>query len=159
MRIGFGYDAHPLSTGRPLVIGGVLIPADRGPDGHSDADVLIHAIIDALLGAAAMRDIGQRFPDHDPRYKNIESTQLLASVMDDIRAAGHEPGNLDATICLQKPAIAHYIPEMQRILADAMNLSVGQIGIKATTTEHMGFVGRGEGVAAYAVVLLKESAP
>ncbi len=159
MRIGFGYDAHPLTAGRSLVIGGVTIPSDKGAAGHSDADVLTHAIMDALLGAAAMRDIGHHFPDDDPRYKNIQSMQLLADVMTMIRRHGYEPGNIDATVCLQRPKIAEYIPAMQRILAEAMGVDEGQVGIKATTTEHMGFVGRGEGIAAYAVALLLNASP
>lgn len=159
MRIGFGYDAHPLVTGKPLVIGGVTIPADKGAAGHSDADVLTHAIMDALLGAAALRDIGCHFPADDPRFKNISSMHLLDDVMELIRSSGYEPANIDATICLQRPRIAEYIPAMQRSLARVMGIDEDRVGIKATTTEHMGFVGRGEGIAAYAVALLFKPSP
>ncbi len=157
MRIGFGYDAHPLVTGKTLVIGGVSISFEKGAAGYSDADVLTHAIMDALLGAAALRDIGHHFPDNDPRFKNTSSMHLLDDVMELVRSSGYEPANIDATICLQRPKIAEYIPAMQRSLARVMGIDEDQVGVKATTTEHMGFVGRGEGIAAYAVVLLRKS--
>ncbi len=159
MRIGFGYDAHPLVTGKPLVIGGVTIPADKGAAGHSDADVLTHAIMDALLGAAALRDIGYHFPADDRWFENISSMHLLDDVMELIRSSGYEPANIDATVCLQRPKIAEYIPAMQRSLARVMGIDEDQVGVKATTTEHMGFVGRGEGIAAYAVALLFKPSP
>ncbi len=157
VRTGFGYDVHPLVAGRPLVIGGVSVPSEKGLDGYSDADVLIHAIMDALLGAAGMRDIGFHFPDNDPQFKNFDSKRLLGKCMELIRSRGYELGNVDATVCLQKPAISAHIPEMQKALADTMKVARDQIGIKATTTEHMGFVGRAEGISAYAVALLVTS--
>jgi len=157
IRTGFGYDVHPLVTGRSLVIGGCLIPHHKGADGHSDADVLIHALIDALLGAAALRDTGYHFPDHDPLYKNADSRQLLITCMRLIRAKGYELGNVDATVCLEQPRLSDYIPEMQKVLAETMDVETGQVGIKATTTERLGFVGREEGIAAYAVALLVKS--
>ncbi len=157
MRTGFGYDVHPLVAGRPLVIGGVVVPHHKGADGHSDADVLIHAIMDALLGAAGMRDIGFHFPDRDPEYHNISSKRLLAQCMEMIRDRGYELGNVDATVCLQRPRIADYIAGMQRTLAETMGVREDQVGVKASTTEHLGFVGREEGIAAYAVALLLSS--
>ncbi len=159
IRTGFGYDAHPLVAGRPLVIGGITVPYHKGAEGHSDADVLIHAIMDALLGAAGMRDIGYHFPDRDTRYKNMDSKRLLAECMAMIRQRGFEPGNVDATVCLQNPEISGHIADMQQVLTETMGVNNDQVSVKATTTEHMGFVGRGEGVAAYAVALLIKSTP
>lgn len=154
MRIGFGYDVHALMAGRPLIIGGVNIPAEKGAMGHSDADVLIHAIMDALLGAAALGDIGRHFPDTDPGYLNIDSKVLLQKVMDMIASKGLKVGNIDATICLQQPRIAPHIPAMIKALCPLLNVHEDQLSVKATTTEHLGFTGRGEGIAAHAVVLL-----
>ncbi len=158
MRIGFGHDVHAFVSGRPLVIGGVRIPFDRGLAGHSDADVLIHAIIDALLGAAGLGDIGRHFPDNDPQYYNMDSSVLLAKTIDKLSDAGYVVGNVDASICLQRPLVSHYIPEMQRLLAGIMRIDTGRLSVKATTTEHLGFVGREEGAAAYAVALILPSA-
>ncbi len=159
MRVGFGYDAHAFSAGHPLIIGGVTIPFDRGPVGHSDADVLIHAIIDALLGAAGMRDIGHHFPGNDMRYRDIDSGLLLATVTGKLRETGYSIGNVDATVCLQRPGIAHYIPEMQRHLSGLMGVATDCVSVKATTTEGLGFTGREEGISAYAVALIRQSAP
>lgn len=157
MRVGFGYDVHRLDGNRPFVIGGVLIPYDKGAVGHSDADVLIHAIMDALLGAAALGDIGQHFPDTDPRYKDADSKWLLEKVMLLLHQRGMIIGNIDSTVCLQQPKISPYIPEMKGVLCELMQLNPDQLSIKATTTEKLGFVGREEGVAAQAVVLVRSS--
>ena len=159
MRIGFGYDVHRLESGRPLVIGGVRVPHDKGAVGYSDADVLIHAIMDALLGAAALGDIGQHFSDTDPRYKDADSKWLLEKVMLMLHQQGLMIGNIDATVCLQQPKISPYAPEMKRVLCELMQLNADQLSVKATTTEKLGFVGREEGISAYAVVLLKSSRP
>ncbi len=156
MRIGFGYDVHQFSPDRKLWLGGIVVPSDRGLLGHSDADVLIHALCDALLGAAAMRDIGYHFPDtKGNEYEGIDSKILLRRVMAMIREAGYELGNCDMTICAQVPKLNPYIPQMQACLAEVMGVAASQVSIKATTTEHLGFVGREEGIAAYAVVLLQ----
>ena len=155
MRIGFGYDVHQFSPGRPLWLGGIEVPHDRGLLGHSDADVAIHALCDALLGAAAMRDIGYHFPDtKGNEYEGIDSKILLRRVMSMLREAGYELGNCDLTICAQAPKINPYIEQMQACLAEVMGVDPNQISIKATTTEHLGFVGREEGIAAYAVALI-----
>ena len=154
MRIGFGYDVHKLTVGKPFVIGGITIPHEKGGEGHSDADVLIHAIMDALLGAAAMRDIGCHFPDTDPAYKNIDSKTLLMKTLVMIRDGGFEIGNIDCTVSLQHPKISPYIPKMQEALCDVMQISQDRLSIKAKTAEHLGFIGRSEGIAAYAVALL-----
>ena len=155
MRIGFGYDVHQFSPDRPLWLGGIVVPSDKGLLGHSDADVLIHALCDAILGAASMRDIGYHFPDtKGNEYEGIDSKILLRRVMEMIRKAGYELGNCDITVCAQAPKLNPYIPQMQECLAQVMNVQPNQINIKATTTEHLGFVGREEGMAAYAVVLL-----
>ena len=155
MRIGFGYDVHQFTPGRPLWLGGIEVPHDRGLLGHSDADVAIHALCDALLGAAAMRDIGYHFPDtKGNEYEGIDSKILLRRVMTMLREAGYELGNCDLTICAQAPKINPYIEQMQACLADVMGVDPNQISIKATTTEHLGFVGREEGIAAYAVALI-----
>jgi len=149
-----GYDVHRLVEGRPLWLGGIRIPHTLGLLGHSDADVLIHAICDALLGAAAMRDIGYHFPDTDGQYKDIDSKILLRQTAQLIRQAGHEIGNIDATICAERPKINPHIPQMQETLAQAMDIQPGQVSIKATTTERLGFTGREEGISAYAVALI-----
>ena len=155
MRIGFGYDVHQFAPGRALWLGGIDIPYERGLLGHSDADVLIHALCDALLGAAALRDIGYHFPDtKGNEYEGIDSKILLRRTMELIRNTGYELGNCDITVCAQAPKLNPYIESMQACLAEVMNVTPGQVSIKATTTEHLGFVGREEGIAAYAVVLL-----
>lgn len=154
MRIGYGMDVHQLVAGRPFWLGGILIPSDFGALGHSDADVLIHAICDALLGAAALGDIGKHFPDTSAEFKNIDSKVLLKQVANLLIEHGYCISNIDSTIALQKPKIGHYIDEMRQTLAAVLGISVSQVSIKATTTEKMGFEGRGEGITAYAVVLL-----
>lgn len=153
-RIGFGYDVHRLVKGYDFWLGGIKIPHSVGAMGHSDADVLIHVICDALLGAANLRDIGYHFPDTDPQYKGIDSKKLLKNVVALLRSKNFEIGNIDSTICLQKPKINPYIEEMQKCLATEMKISHEDISIKATTTETLGFVGREEGISAYAVVLI-----
>lgn len=155
MRVGMGFDVHRLVEGRPLWLGGVNIPWQRGLLGHSDADVVIHALCDALLGAAALRDIGYHFPDTDPRYKGIDSRLLLQHVMRLVDDKGYCLGNCDITICAEQPKINPHIPAMQRELAACMDCDTSQVSIKATTTEGLGYTGRGEGMAAYAVVLLE----
>lgn len=156
MRIGFGYDVHQFSPNRELWLGGILIPCERGLLGHSDADVLIHALCDAILGAAAMRDIGYHFPDtKGNEYEGIDSKILLRRVMEMIRNAGYELGNCDCTICAQAPKLSPYIEQMQMCLAEVMGVPVTSVSVKATTTEHLGFVGREEGIAAYAVALIE----
>ena len=154
IRIGFGYDVHRFVESRELWLGGIKIDHERGLLGHSDADVLIHAICDALLGAANLRDIGYHFPDTAGEFKNIDSKILLAKTAELIRAEGYEIGNIDATICAEKPKLNPHIPQMQTVLAQVLNISENDISIKATTTEKLGFVGREEGIAAQAVVLL-----
>lgn len=155
MRIGFGYDVHQFTPGRPLWLGGIEVPHDRGLLGHSYADVAIHALCDALLGAAAMRDIGYHFPDtKGNEYEGIDSKILLRRVMSMLREAGYELGNCDLTICAQAPKLNPHIEKMQKCLAEVMGVAPNQVNIKATTTEHLGFVGREEGIAAYAVALL-----
>jgi 2-C-methyl-D-erythritol 2,4-cyclodiphosphate synthase len=154
MRVGLGYDAHRLVAGRPLVLGGVEIPHAQGLLGHSDADVLSHAIGDALLGAVGAGDLGSHFPDKDPAYEGISSLILLERIMQIVRDRGFTPKNVDATIVAQAPRLAPHIPAMQANLAPILGVSPADINIKATTTEHMGFAGRGEGMAAYAVVLV-----
>jgi len=154
MRIGQGFDVHALVAGRKLIIGGVHIPYERGLEGHSDADVLLHALCDALLGAAAMGDIGAHFPDTDARYKDADSRVLLREVSALVQEAGYRIVNLDATIIAQAPKMAPHIDAMVNNIAADLGLSRGQINIKATTTERLGFTGRGEGIAAQAAVLL-----
>lgn len=154
MRIGQGFDVHALVAGRKLIIGGVDIPNDKGLDGHSDADVLLHALCDALLGAAAMGDIGGHFPDTDASFKNADSRKLLREVSTLVQEAGYRVVNLDATIIAQAPRMAPHIPGMVNNIAADLGLSRGQVNIKATTTEGLGFAGRAEGIAAQAVVLL-----
>lgn len=153
-RIGFGYDVHKLSEGYDFWLGGIRIPYQMGAVGHSDADVLVHVICDALLGAANLRDIGYHFPDTDPEYKGIDSKKLLKKVVELLRSKKYEIGNIDSTICLQLPKINPHIEEMRQCLATVMEISEEDISIKATTTERLGFVGREEGVSAYAVVLI-----
>ena len=153
-RIGFGYDVHQLSEGYDLMLGGIKIPHSKGSVGHSDADVLIHVICDALLGAANMRDIGFHFPDTDPEYRDIDSKKLLVEVVKKIKDKGYSIGNIDTTVCLQKPKIQLYIPEMITCLSRVMNIEEENLSIKATTTEKMGFTGREEGLEAYAVALI-----
>ncbi len=156
MRIGHGYDVHRLTAGRDLILGGVKIPYERGLDGHSDADVLVHAVMDALLGAAAMRDIGYHFPDTDPQYKGADSILLLKTVAGMLTAAGYRVGNIDATIIAQQPKLKEYIPAMAQNIASALQISVRDVNVKATTEEKLGFTGSGEGMACHAVCLLTE---
>ncbi len=153
-RVGFGYDAHRLAEGRALVLGGVTIPHPRGLEGHSDADVLTHAVIDALLGALGGGDIGRLFPPGDPAYKDIASFELLGQVMIRVRRAGYRIHNLDATLVAEEPRLAEHIPAMVEGLAGVLGVEPQGVNVKATTTEGMGFCGRGEGMAAYAVVSL-----
>ncbi|GAB6011101.1 2-C-methyl-D-erythritol 2,4-cyclodiphosphate synthase [Viscerimonas tarda] len=157
IRVGFGYDVHRLSEERELWLGGIKIPHDRGLLGHSDADVLIHAICDAILGAANMRDIGFHFPDNAGEYKNIDSKILLAKTCDIVSKEGYTIGNIDATICAERPKINPHIPEMQKVMAKILHIDAGDISIKATTSEKMGFVGKEEGFAAYAVALIEKA--
>ncbi len=155
MRIGHGFDVHQLVAGRPCIIGGVSIPFERGLLGHSDADVLLHAICDALLGAAALGDIGKHFPDSDARYRGIDSRELLRHVAALIAVRGYKVGNVDATIIAQAPRMAAHIPAMVSHIAADLGVTAGQVNVKATTTEQLGFTGRGEGIAAEAVCLLE----
>jgi 2-C-methyl-D-erythritol 2,4-cyclodiphosphate synthase len=155
-RIGSGIDFHQLAEGRDLWIGGVKIPHSKGAVGHSDADVLLHAICDALLGAACLGDIGQHFPDTDQAYKNIDSKILLQRTIELIKKESYAIVNIDSTLCLQAPKIKPYVPQMQEVIASITGLSVNDVSIKATTTEKMGFVGREEGLVAYATVLLSK---
>ena len=155
IRVGFGFDVHRLVEGRELWLGGVRLEHTMGLLGHSDADVLIHAICDALLGAANKRDIGYHFPDTDPRYSGIDSKILLRETVRLIREAGYEVGNIDATVCAERPKLNPHIPEMQRCMADVMGIPAEDISIKATTTERLGFTGREEGISAYATVLIE----
>jgi 2-C-methyl-D-erythritol 2,4-cyclodiphosphate synthase len=156
IRVGFGYDVHKLEEGRDFWLGGIKVPHTHGAVGHSDADVLIHVICDALLGAANMRDIGYHFADTDPAYKGIDSKILLQRVMMLLRDAGYEVSNIDSTICLQQPKVNPHIPEMKTVLAKVMEIPEEDISIKATTTEKLGFVGKQEGVAAYTTVLIQK---
>lgn len=153
-RIGHGYDVHRLVAGRKLIIGGVCIPHETGLDGHSDADVLLHAVCDALLGAAALRDIGYHFPDNDDTFKGISSLKLLAKVNELIKSKGFSVGNIDATVIAQKPKLAPYIAEMVKNIAETLGIEPEQVNIKATTEEGLGFTGNKEGIAAHAVALL-----
>ena len=157
IRVGFGYDVHQLQPGLPFWLGGIEVPHFHGALGHSDADVLIHVICDALLGAANLRDIGYHFPDTDPQYKGIDSKKLLAGVMQLLRAKGYAVSNIDSTICLERPKVNPHIPAMRQVLAQVMQVDEDDISIKATTTEKLGFVGRQEGVAAYATVLITKA--
>ena len=155
MRIGHGYDVHRLVEGRALVLGGVHIPFKKGLDGHSDADVLTHAVMDALLGAAAMGDIGKLFPDTDDRYLGADSVALLREVDRRLTEAGYRLGNLDVTVIAQRPKLAPYINQMRQNLAAALRTELQNVSVKATTEEHLGFTGSGEGIAAHAVCLLE----
>ncbi|MBQ2199799.1 MAG: 2-C-methyl-D-erythritol 2,4-cyclodiphosphate synthase [Bacteroidaceae bacterium] len=157
VRIGFGFDVHKLVEGRDLWMGGVKIPHTLGLLGHSDADVLIHAICDAILGAANMRDIGFHFPDTAGEYKDIDSKILLKKTVALVREKGYEIGNIDATICAERPKMNPHIPEMQRVLSEVMGIDIDDISIKATTTEKLGFTGREEGISAYAVALIEKA--
>lgn len=156
MKIGIGYDVHRLTEGRKLILGGVEIPFEKGLLGHSDADVLIHAVMDALLGAMGKGDIGRHFSDKDPAYAGISSVKLLEQVADMMKQAGYRVGNIDAVLVAQRPKVAKYIPEMERVMAEALHCLPENINIKATTEEGLGFTGREEGMAAKAVCLLEK---
>ena len=156
MRIGHGYDVHQLVAGRALILGGVKIPYEQGLLGHSDADVLLHAVSDALLGAAGLGDIGRHFPDTDPAYQDADSLCLLAQVAEKIHTAGYRVGNVDVTMIAQQPKLKDYIPQMQANIARALGVSKAQINVKATTEEHLGFTGNLQGMACHAVCLLEE---
>lgn len=157
MRVGMGYDVHRLVEERKLILGGVEIPYEKGLLGHSDADVLLHAIMDAMLGAAALGDIGRHFPDTDPAYKGADSMVLLEACREKLRAAGYRVHNLDALICAQAPKMAPHIETMRENIARALQLDVDAVNVKATTTERLGFVGDGSGISAYAVCLLEDA--
>ena len=154
-RIGNGYDVHALVKGRKLVLGGVAVPFPKGLAGHSDADVLVHALCDALLGAAALGDLGRHFPDSDEKYRGISSLELLRTVNKMIGQAGYHIGNIDSVILAQQPKLAPFIPQMRKVLAETLHIPVNRVSIKATTTEHLGFTGREEGMAAAVTVLLE----
>jgi len=154
VRIGFGYDSHRFNDGDYIVVGGVKIAFDKGLDAHSDGDVLLHALCDALLGAATMGDIGKHFPDNDPKYKDIDSSALVKHVMLELSKKNYVVGNVDSTVILEKPKLAAHISLMQKNVCDLLNISLDDVNIKATTNEGMGFVGRGEGLAAYVTVTL-----
>ena len=156
MRVGMGYDVHKLTENRDLILGGVRIPWEKGLLGHSDADVLLHAVMDALLGAAALGDIGKHFPDTDPAYKGISSVKLLIHVAELLRENGYQVGNIDATIIAQKPKMAPHIPQMRKNMADALGIPESKINVKATTEEGLGFTGTGEGISSQAICLLTE---
>mgnify|MGYP000599136648 FL=1 len=156
IRVGFGFDVHQLVEGRELWLGGILLEHTKGLLGHSDADVLLHAVCDALLGAANMRDIGYHFPDSDDKYSGADSKILLKSVMQKIKEGGYSVGNVDITICLEKPKLKDHIFEMQQCIASVMEVGEDCVSVKATTTERLGFTGREEGIAAYAVALLEK---
>lgn len=156
MRVGFGYDVHQLVEDRKLIIGGVEIPFEKGLLGHSDADVLIHAIMDSILGALALGDIGKHFPDTDMKYKDISSIYLLSQVFKLMNEEGYDIGNIDATIVAQRPKLAPYIEDMRARIADTLHTPIDNINIKATTTEWLGFVGREEGISSYSVCLLQK---
>lgn len=156
IRVGMGFDVHQLVEGREFWLGGILIPHDKGLLGHSDADVLIHALCDALLGAANLRDIGYHFPDTAGEYKNIDSKILLRDCVALLHEKGYTIGNIDATICAERPKLKSFIPEMQQTLASVMGIDVDDVSIKATTTEKLGFTGREEGISAYATVLIQK---
>jgi 2-C-methyl-D-erythritol 2,4-cyclodiphosphate synthase len=157
IRVGLGYDVHRLELGRPFWLGGILIPHTHGAVGHSDADVLIHVICDALLGAANLRNIGYHFSDKDPQYKGVDSKVLLKKVTEMITEKGFIIGNIDVSVVLQEPKLNPHIPAMKTCLASVMNIDEEDISIKATTSEHIGFVGRGEGIAAHCVVLIEKA--
>ena len=155
MRVGIGYDVHPLTTGRRLVLGGVDIPFDKGLSGWSDADALTHAIIDALLGAAVLGDIGSHFPAGDPQYKGISSLVLLKIIRDELEKNGWRIVNIDATVLAEKPRLREYIDRMRQQLSQMLSINISQVSVKASTSAQLGFVGRGEGIAAYAVALIE----
>lgn len=155
MRIGHGYDVHRLVEGRKLILGGVEIPFEKGLDGHSDADVLVHAVMDALLGAAALGDIGKLFPDNDDAYLGADSVELLKKVRNVLQEHGWKPGNLDATVIAQRPKLAPYIDTMRKRIADALETDAENVSVKATTEERLGFTGSGEGISAHAVCLIE----
>ena len=155
MRIGHGYDVHKLVEGRDLILGGVKIPYEKGLLGHSDADVLLHAVSDSLLGAAALGDIGKHFPDTDPAYKGADSLKLLQVVGEKVKNAGYTVGNIDVTMIAQRPKLKDYIPTMRENIARVLNVAVDQVNVKATTEEHLGFTGDGSGMACHAVCLLE----
>jgi 2-C-methyl-D-erythritol 2,4-cyclodiphosphate synthase len=159
LRVGFGYDVHQLELGRKFVLGGVTIPAERGPVAHSDGDVLIHALCDALLGAASLGDIGVHFPDNDPAYRGVDSRVLLRIVIEKLEERGYRVVNIDSTVSLQRPKLKEYVPIMQNTLGKILKIDPDNISIKATTTENLGFVGREEGIAAQAVVLINRDIP
>ena len=158
LRIGHGYDVHRLTEGRPLILGGVTIPFEKGLLGHSDADVLLHAVMDAALGAAALGDIGKLFPDSDEAYRGISSLLLLERTAERLTQAGYCVVNIDATVVAQRPRIASYIPQMRENIAAALQISVGQVSVKGTTEEKLGFTGDGSGIACHAVCLLEKTA-
>ena len=155
MRIGHGYDVHRLVEGRDLILGGVKIPYELGLDGHSDADVLVHAVMDALLGAAALGDIGRHFPDTDPAYKGADSCELLRIVGKKIAEAGYKVGNIDVTMIAQRPKLKDHIPQMRANIARVLGVEISQVNVKATTEEHLGFTGDGSGMSCHAVCLLE----
>lgn len=154
IRVGHGFDVHQLVEGRPCIIGGVTIPYEKGLLGHSDADVLLHAVTDAILGALGLGDIGRHFPDNDPAFEDADSLKLLEQVWVMAKERGYTLGNIDSTIIAQKPKMAPYIPQMAEVIAKALDAEVDQVNVKATTTEQLGFTGRGEGIAAQSVVCL-----
>lgn len=156
MRAGIGYDVHKLTEGRKLIMGGVEIPHEKGLLGHSDADVLVHAVMDALLGASALGDIGKHFPDTDPAYKGISSLKLLGHVADLLRGNGFTISNIDATIIAQKPKMAPHIPQMRKNMAEVLGIPLSRLNVKATTEEGLGFTGSGEGISSQAICLLEE---
>lgn len=155
IRVGHGFDAHRFAEGRPLILGGVTIPAERGPLGHSDADLLAHALADALLGAAALGDLGSYFPDSDPRWKGADSMELLAACAREVRKAGYDIVNVDATIVVERPKLAPFIAQMRENVAMRLELEPGRVSVKAKTSEGMGYTGDGTGIAAYAVALIE----
>jgi 2-C-methyl-D-erythritol 2,4-cyclodiphosphate synthase len=157
MRVGFGFDVHPFAEGRPLVLGGVTLSYERGLSGHSDADVLLHAIIDALFGAASMRDIGTHFPDNDARYKDISSIVLLQEANGRLAAGGYKIGNIDATVVCEQPRLADQIDDMVSNISGALNIEEEQVSIKACSANGVGSLGKGDGIAAYAVALIDRS--
>lgn len=157
MLVGFGYDVHRLVEGRPLILGGVTIPYEKGLDGHSDADVLVHALMDALLGAAGLRDIGFYFPPSDPQFKGADSLKLLAHVVSLLAAEGYRPVNVDMSLLAERPKIGPHVEAMREKISTVLGLPPRRVGIKATTNEKMGFVGEGQGMAAYAVALITEN--
>jgi 2-C-methyl-D-erythritol 2,4-cyclodiphosphate synthase len=156
MRVGIGYDVHPLVNGRRLVLGGVEIPFEKGLDGHSDADVLLHAIIDALLGATGLGDIGIHFPSSDPRYKGISSVALLRQIVSLLRTEGWVVCNVDASIVAERPRLTPFIPEIRGIISEALGIDIGQVGVKSTTSKGLGFLGKGEGIAVHAAALVEK---